>query len=289
VKKMNNNKLQSLVRERLGNMPVKARRVAEYFLTNPSELAFLSIGEVAKKLNVSKAQLVRVARMFDFDGYAALKGVIKNSVRSQLTPSALANQEAGNDVPNNICRLEHANIDETLINLSSEDTMQFCRKVKEADVIYCVGWGISALVAENLYTRLLELGLRGVLMKRGSTTLIEQARTVSSSDLMVVCELPSYVIEVTETIKYAHAKGAQIVTITDSPAAPVCQYSDVHLQISDNTAAFGSSIVSAVFLIHVLTSVLATSLGEKVQAALKAQLEGLSDERVYHLAYGLKY
>jgi DNA-binding MurR/RpiR family transcriptional regulator len=286
---MNNNKLQTRIRERLNNMPTKARRVAEYFLTCPSELAFLSIGEVAEKINVSKAQLVRVARMLDFDGYATLKDAVKNNVMSQLAPSSLAKHESGDDIPQNICRLEHANIDETLINLYPEDLMQFCRKVKEADVIYCVGWGISALVAENLYTRLLERGLRGVLMKRGSTALIEQARAVSSSDLIVVCELPSYVIEVTESIKYTHEKGAQIVTITDSPAAPVCQYADVQLHISDNTATFGSSIVSAFFLIHILTSVLASSLGEKVQAALKAQLEGLNDERVYYPAYGLKY
>jgi DNA-binding MurR/RpiR family transcriptional regulator len=286
---MNNNILQSRIRERLSSMPTKARRVAEYFLTSPSELAFFSIGEVAKKLNVSKAQLVRVARMLDFDGYATLKDAVKSSVINQLSPSSLIKQETGDEIPNIICRLEHANIDETLINLSPEDFAQFCKKAKDADVIYCVGWGISALVAENLYTRLLELGLRGVLMKRGSTALIEQARAVSSSDLVIVCELPSYVIEVTESIKYAHEKGAQIVTITDSPAAPVCQYADVQLHICDNTATFGSSIVSAVFLVHVLTSVLASSLGEKVEAAFRAQLEGLSDGRVYHPSYGLKY
>jgi DNA-binding MurR/RpiR family transcriptional regulator len=286
---MNNDKFQSQIRENLDAMPANARRVAEYLLTCPSELAFLSIGEVAKKLDVSKAQLVRVAKMLNFDGYATLKETFKSSVISQLSPSSQIKQEAGNDIPGNIRRLEHANLDETSANLSSDDIAQFCRKVKDADVIYCVGWGISALVAENLYTRLLELGLRGVLMKRGSTALIEQVRTVNSSDLVVVCELPSYVIEVTESIKYAHEKGAQIITITDIPAAPVCQYASVRLRISENTTAFGSSLVSAVFLIHVLTCVLVSSLGEKVQEALKAQLEGLNDMRVYHPSYGLKY
>ncbi|MCL2767670.1 MAG: MurR/RpiR family transcriptional regulator [Synergistaceae bacterium] len=286
---MNNNKLQSKIRERLSTMPEKARRVAEYLLISPLEIAFLSIGEVAEKLNVSKAQLVRVARMLDFNGYATLKEAVKSSVVSQLAPSSLIKHESKSNILSNICRLEHANIDETSINLSSEDITQFCKKINDADVIYCVGWGISALVAENLYTRLLELGLRGVLMKRGSTALIEQVRAVNFSDLVIVCELPSYVIEVTESIKHAHEKGAQVITITDSPAAPVCQYSDVQLYVSDSTTTFGSSIVSAVFLIHVLTSVLASTLGEKVQTALKAQLEGLNDVRVYHPTYGLKY
>ena len=283
------NKFQLQIRERLDTMPAKARRVAEYLLACPSELAFLSIGEVAERLNVSKAQLVRVARLLDFEGYATLKEAVKNSVMSQLSPSTIVKHETGNDILSDIRRLEHANIDETSISLKPENIAQFCSKVQAVDAVYCVGWGISALIAENLYTRLLELGLRGVLMKRGSMALIEQVRAVSSSDLVVVCELPSYVIEVTESIKYAHEKGAQIITITDSPAAPVCQYADVQLYISDSTATFGSSIVSAVFLIHVLTSTLASNLGEKVQTALKAQLDGLNDTRVYHPTYGLKY
>jgi DNA-binding MurR/RpiR family transcriptional regulator len=51
--------------------------VAEYLLTNSSEVAFRSISDVADKLSVSKAQLVRVARMLGFDGYSSLKDVLK--------------------------------------------------------------------------------------------------------------------------------------------------------------------------------------------------------------------
>jgi len=286
---MKNNILQSLIREHYSMMPTKARRVADYFLTNPSEVAFRSIGEVAEKISVSRAQLVRVAKMLSFDGYAALKEAVKNDIMSQLTPSSIVKQEAGEDILSSILRLEHANIDETSVNLKSESIAQFCRSVEKANSIYCVGWGISALVAENLYTRLLELGLRGVLMKRGSTTLIEQVRPVGSFDLVIVCEMPSYVIEVTESIKYSHEKGSQIITITDSMAAPVCQYADIQFQVSDSTTNFGSSIVSAVFLVHVLTSALASYLGEKAQAALKEQLDGLKDDRIYHPPLKLKY
>ena len=74
---MESNKLQDLLRSNLDAMPNKARRVVEYLLTHMREAAFVSIGDVADELNVSKAQLVRVARMLGFEGYADLKDALK--------------------------------------------------------------------------------------------------------------------------------------------------------------------------------------------------------------------
>lgn len=156
-------------------------------------------------------------------------------------------------------------------------------------MVYCMGWGISSIVAESLFTRLLEMGIRSALMKRGSLALIEQARAVTAGDVLVVCELPSYVIEVTESVQKAASNGASVITLTDSPAAPICQSSTLSFFVSDTTPTFGSSLVGPVFLVHILTSVLAVNLGESARAALQDQEMGLHDERIYHPAYGLRY
>ena len=288
---MESSELQAMLREKMENMPTKARRVVEYLLSNTREAAFLSIGEVAEKLEVSKAQLVRVSRMVGFQGYADLKNSLQNTVLEQVNPTALLGKIMKNrqDLPGEILRLEHANLDDTWNQLKPKDIVAFCGMVKRANMVYCMGWGISSILAEALYTRFLEMGIRGVLMKRGSLALIEQARTVTRGDLVVVCELPSYVIEVTESIQKAAANGATIITITDSPAAPVCQYSNLSFFVSDTSPTFGSSIVGPAFLIHILTSVLCVNLGEKVKAALEDQEQGLHDERIYYPAYGLRY
>ena len=286
---MNALELQNLIREKIDTFPTKTRRVAEYLLTNSSEVAFHSISEVADKLAVSKAQLVRVARMLGFDGYSSLKDTLKQALLEQISPSSIAEGIQNMDIPQNLCRLEHANIDDTLKALSPEAIVGFCEAVKRASTIYCMGWGISALVAEWSYTRFTELGLKSVLMRRGSMSLLEQARSIEENDMLVVCELPSYVIEVTESVEKIHKKGAFVVTLVDSPAAPICRYSNLTFQVSDTSPTFGSSLIGPMFTVHVLTSVLAFNLGEEGQAALDAQKEGLHDERVYYPAYGLRY
>ena len=280
---------QRLIYDRINTFPSKTRRVAEYFLTNPSEVAFYSISEVAERLDVSKAQLVRVARKLGFNGYSGLKDSLKRALLEQTSPPSIAEGFLNTDIPQSLCRLEHANIDETLKNLSADSIVSFCEAAKSSATIYCMGWGISAIVAEWFYTRFTELGLKAVPARRGSMSLIEQTRALSDTDMLVVCELPSYVIEVTESVEKIRAKGAYVVTLTDGPAAPICRHANLSLYVADTSPTFGSSLVGPMFMAHVLTSVLAFNLGEEGRAALAEQKEGLNDERVYYPAYGLRY
>ncbi|MCF4112905.1 MULTISPECIES: MurR/RpiR family transcriptional regulator [Dethiosulfovibrio] len=288
---METQQLQDLLRSHLDNMPTKARRVVEYLLTHMREAAFISIGDVADRLEVSKAQMVRVARVLGFEGYADLKEALKEAVLEQVNPAARLNRVMNdeNDLPDKIHQMEHANLDDTWNQLSQDKITLFCDIVKKAQNIYCTGWGISSMVAESMFSRFREMALNGILMKRGSLTLIEQARGIKPEDMVIACDLPGYAIQVTESVERAKKNGAAIVTITDSPAAPICRFADLSFYVSDNSPTFGSSLIGPIFLVHVLTSILSISLGEKAQEALEDQAQCLHDERIYHPVFGLRY
>ncbi|MCI7403164.1 MULTISPECIES: MurR/RpiR family transcriptional regulator [unclassified Pyramidobacter] len=290
---MEANKLQELLRSNLDSMPSKARRVVEYLLTHMREAAFVSIGDVAEQLNVSKAQLVRVARILGFTGYADLKSALKESVLEQVNPAAMlarAMSEEG-DLSERIRQMEHANLEDTWNRLRVEDVRAFCELVKSAEGIYCAGWSISGMMAECLHSRLRELGLRAHQMYPGSgcLTLIEQARSVRKSDLIIAFDLPSYSVLLTEALQRGRRNGAKIVTITDSPAAPICSDADLSFFVSDNSPTFGSSLIGPLFLIHILTSRLSIDMGDDAMNALAEQSRILRDERLYHPVYSLRY
>ena len=288
---MDSNELQKLMREKLETVPNKARRVIEYLLTNTREAAFRSIGEVADQLEVSKAQMVRVARILGFTGYAELKDALQGAILEQVNPAAMLAKATviQEDLPESIHRMEHANLDETWNQLKPDLVTQFCGLVQDAKCVYCLGWGISSLVAESCMMRLRVLGIPSMLMQRSGLALLEQARAVGETDVVIVCELPSYAVEVTETVERCAAQGATIVTITDSLAAPVCRYATLSLFASAASPTFGSSVLGPLFLIHVLTSVLAVSMGSRAKAALEEQAAFLHDSRYFHPAFGLRY
>jgi len=288
---MDSTQLQNLLMERAHTMPNKARRVAEYLLANMREASFRSIGDIAEELKVSKAQLVRVAQMLGFSGYAELKSCLQKAILEQINPAALLARavSSGDSFPDSLYKAEHANLDDTMAQLSPEDTEKFCELVRSANTIYCVGWGISSLVVELLQMRLSVMGRKAVFVHRGSLSMWEQARCIGEGDLVVVCELPSYAVEVTEAVEIAHKNGAKVVTITDSAAAPVCRTAELSFFVSANSPTFGSSIIGPLFLTHVLASALAITLEADAKKHLEEQAEFLHDERIFHPIFGLRY
>ncbi|MDO9508258.1 MAG: MurR/RpiR family transcriptional regulator [Thermovirgaceae bacterium] len=288
---METGQLQELLREKMQGMPNKAHRVVEYLLNNMREAAFRSIGDVAADLGVSKAQLVRVSRMLGFEGYSQLKDALQSAMLSQVNPAAMLARVLNNrqDLPTTIHRLEHANLDDTWSQILPGNVSSFCSMLQEAESVYCIGWGISSMVAESFFIRLRTMGMRAILMTRSGMTLQEQARSIRKNDIVVVCELPSFVIEVTEAVEIAKKNGARIITITDSPAAPICRHSDLPFFVSAASPMFGSSIIGPLFLVHILTSVLAVNMGDATRTAMEEQARFLHDERIFHPIFGLKY
>jgi len=288
---MTKEELESLLRNKIPALPKKARKVAEYLLSNMREAAFRSIGEVADELGVSKAQLVRVSRILGFEGYADLKSALQKIILEQIDPVTMLvkAKERGEGLAPSILEAEHANLDSTWRMADKEKINDFIELVKEANNIYCMGWGISSLVAETFYMRFRVMGLPGHVIKRGSLAMMEQVRSVKQGDMVIVCELPSYVVEVTEAVTKCASQKATIVTITDTAAAPVCSVATLQFYVSALSPTFGSSIIGPLFLAHLLTSILSVELGEAARRALEEQLEFLYDERIFHPAFGLRY
>lgn len=287
---MDSLQLQTLLIEKSETMPKKARRVVEYLLSNMREASFKSISDVASELKVSKAQLVRVAQMLGFSGYAELKQTLQNSILEQINPVAFLTKDTFSEsISTVIHKTEYANLDDTMSQLKDDDISKFCQIMKHAKNIYCMGWGISSLVMELFYLRLSVIGCKAVLSQRGSLSLWEQARSIKTGDVVVVCELPSYAVEITEAVEIAKNNGAKIITITDSAAAPVCRHAFLSFFVSANSPTFGSSVVAPIFLVHTLTSELARSMSKIATKAFEEQADFLHDERIFHPIFGLKY
>ena len=288
---MDSTELQKILAQGTENMPNKARRVAEYLLSHMREASYLSIGQIADKLKVSKAQLVRVAQMLGFEGYAQLKGAIQDAVLEQINPSALLSRvkRSENSLEENIYHAELANIEDTMKQLDDKDIDYFCELLKNANNIYCVGWGISSLVVEMLQLRLVVMGCKATLCRRSGLSLWEQARCMKQGDVVITCELPSYTVEVSEAVEIAKKNGAKIITISDSQAAPVCRFANLAFSVSAVSPTFGCSIIGPLFLTHILTSAFALFLGNDAKHAFDKQAEFLHDERIFHPIFGLKY
>ncbi|HMS94547.1 MAG TPA: substrate-binding domain-containing protein [Tabrizicola sp.] len=64
-----------------------ARRIAEFIEANPSIVAVLSAGEIAKRCDVHASSLVRLAQSLGLSGFRELKQVLQNDIASDSEPT----------------------------------------------------------------------------------------------------------------------------------------------------------------------------------------------------------
>src|SRR5512137_1842587 len=77
-----------LISERYSQLTKSEKRIADYLRKNQDESAFLAAGEVAGRLGLSEATIVRFARTLGFGGYPAMRVVLQEAFRRRVTHSA---------------------------------------------------------------------------------------------------------------------------------------------------------------------------------------------------------
>ena len=76
-----------IISEKYKDLTKSEKQIADYLRKNQEESAFLAAGEVAKRLDLSEATLVRFARSLGFDSYPAMREVLQENFRRRVTHS----------------------------------------------------------------------------------------------------------------------------------------------------------------------------------------------------------
>jgi len=272
---------KQLILDNFDKLTKNQKKIAQYLLDYPEEIALSSIDSIAEKLGVGKATIVRFSKTIGFKGFLELKTELSNKLRDDLSPTkkfknALKSHPTKLDFINTLANNEINNIEKTIHSL---DRTQFNKAVRifvNASNIFTMGLGISSFLAEIAAYYLNRVTMRAHSFSHGSMSLEEQVISLKQEDALFVISLPPYsftTIEATETAKY---KGVKIISVTDKITSPVGQYSDVVFVTETNNIVFINTVSSILTIIYALsagiglsdraTSLTALSLFEKVES-----------------------
>src|SRR5512135_1990054 len=77
-----------LISDNYKQLTKSEKRIANYLRKNQEESAFLAAGEIADRLGLSEATLVRFARTLGFNSYPAMRSLLQDAFRHRVTHSA---------------------------------------------------------------------------------------------------------------------------------------------------------------------------------------------------------
>lgn len=164
------------------------QQIIDYLYQNASSFPFLTIGQLAKQLNVSEATVSRFAR---HSGYADFKEM-RTALLSAVSPEAPAQKLSQTLYDNrsrsvaDIFQRQQQYLEKTISYLEPDEIEKAVFAISNAKTIYLYGKGASHSLAELFAFRLNRFGLSVRLCSSGGSELFETMLNITAEDLVII-------------------------------------------------------------------------------------------------------
>ncbi|BEV71878.1 MULTISPECIES: MurR/RpiR family transcriptional regulator [unclassified Paludibacterium] len=246
-------------------LPPALSRVADFILRNPLKAATMTIDEVARETATSAAAVNRLANAADLGGFSGLKAALLETLQAFVSPVEKLRQQIGADQqsPLGLTALLQTARDGLRQTAGLNDQQAFDAAVDcllQARKVYVLGFGNSVYLAGYAAANLVPYcaDAQVISMEGGNENAAYRLATIAEQDVLLAISLPRYSLDTDRLARFAAKRGARIVAITDSPAAPLQSVAHHVLYaatehpvlINANLAAFGliEALISGVML-----------------------------------------
>ncbi|MDB0577852.1 MurR/RpiR family transcriptional regulator [Ralstonia solanacearum] len=217
--------LMQTLRDRAADLSPQLQRAALLLESNRSDIALLSMRDLARRCELPPATFSRLARALGFEDFAALREVCISHLRQQaegFAGRATALPSTGPDGSEaqriGVAISAHVQSAFAPANLAALETV--------ADGL-CVARRVFLLGARSCLALTHAFGYAAQLFDDKVTvcaghgnTLADPLRFCGGDDIVIAVTFDPYTREVIEAMQHAHARGARLVYVSDSALAP---------------------------------------------------------------------
>ena len=233
------------------------KRIAAYILSDYDKAAFMTASRLGKLVGVSESTVVRFAAELGYDGYPAMQRALQEIVRSKLT--SIQRIQASNDTlfsADVVASVLHRDMDTIRQAIEGIDRSAFetvVDKLMSARHIYILGVRSSSFLAGYLHFYLHLIFENVTLVTTNSAgDILESILRIGPGDVLVGISFPRYSQSTVKGVRYAHDRGADVVSITDSELSPLYPLSSVALMARSDMISFVDSLVAPFSLLNAL-------------------------------------
>ena len=233
------------------------KRIAAYILSDYDKAAFMTASKLGKLVGVSESTVVRFASQLGYDCYPAMQRALQEIVRSKLT--SIQRIQASNDTlfsADVVASVLHRDMDTIRQAIEGIDRSAFetvVDKLMSARHIYILGVRSSSFLAGYLHFYLHLIFENVTLVTTNSAgDILESILRIGPGDVLVGISFPRYSQSTVKGVRYAHDRGADVVSITDSELSPLYPLSSVALMARSDMISFVDSLVAPFSLLNAL-------------------------------------
>ena len=257
--------LRAAILERYDSLSKRLQQIARYVLDEPNELALETLAVIAERSGVQPSAIVRFAKSFGFDGASQMQRLFRDgllsghaalgySERVRNFSRAVDNSAASGGaellsefVEGNTIALQ--NLPQTV---SDADLTTAVKLVEAAEAVFVVGVRRAFPIAAYLAYSLQQAGKRTIFVDGVAGLARQQVGMVRPGDLLLAVSYQPYAEETVHAVEAAAARGAKVLSISDSLVSPIAKPATVTLQVRESEIRTFRSLSASMCLAQAL-------------------------------------
>jgi DNA-binding MurR/RpiR family transcriptional regulator len=245
------------------------KQIADYLRKNQEEAAFLSAAELAQRLDLSEATLVRFARSIGFDGYPAMRELLQDNFRRRVTHSArlrsrLDDLRQAGDIFEKVTISEIDYLTQALQTVNRAELHKAVSYMLNCDRIFVFGIGPSVSLVHLLQVRLTRFGKHVIPLTVAGRETLEPLLLMTERDLLFAIGFFDVNIMLETVLDYAEEKGCPKILLTDTLGSVIKEKVEVILAAKRGPVSAFHSLVVPMTIINTLLLEVANQNREKI-------------------------
>jgi DNA-binding MurR/RpiR family transcriptional regulator len=255
------------------------RSLADFILENTLDVGFLTATELARRVGVDPATVVRFSQELGYSGYRELSREIKHYINKQLALRYQKGAAEAEGLAGQVAVITDELSDRILsMKADVEQIAQAIEEIRTAERIFVTstteGYGIATLWSTYLNL----LGIQTYSVRAGHAQAAILLRDTRPGDLLIAISLglgPD--AEVGHLLSAVKEQGARTVSVTTSPTLLPARQADINLVTPSKTPSGYPSFDTLVALLSILWQTLIAVNTPKSQNSVKATVGALND------------
>jgi DNA-binding MurR/RpiR family transcriptional regulator len=288
--------LVNKIRDHLDQLTPRQKAIGQYILNNPESLAFLSIVELAQKIGVSEATVVRFSNTIGYDGYSQLSSEIRQAI--QMEYGSADRFRLGRSLEGNHIRKDDSSLFSRVISSEIDNLIHLAESVRssqfhdcvertiKADHLAIVGCQASYILAAHMYQMIVKVFDQTDLFSQRSIHTAAKLHQYGKKSMLYLFSFPRYPREGTDIAAAAKTHGTYIVVITNSQLSPAVQVADQTILIDVDVPSFVDGYAAPLVFINALVTEVGMRQAEKAQEGLDHYDKFTAELGVFHSKKG---
>ena len=274
--KYGNEKLRDLLSEVI-SLELTDSKIINYIIKNYYKMLNISFSEFVDNLSIEEEEAYEFLRNNGYDNFNDFRNKLSHTILRFIRdkdPSLLKNiksidKEEIRNILSAVIEVENQNMRNMFNSLDYDKFINLIKDIMSFPELIIIGTRVSAILAQYASYILNKIGINVKKITSADSTSFDNIQNFDRSSLVIAFGFKRYPKETIKLLNYFSRKNFKIVSITDGPESPLCDFSSYSIFVQAHSIAYTDSLVNSLALINAIAITIGKADNKRVVKRLR--------------------